>query len=52
MSKDHCEPLEHLLSKSEERTEFAEEISDGGERTIIAENQQEKTIKRKRIRTG
>jgi hypothetical protein len=52
VQKDRCEPVEHLLDENEEKNEFAEELSDGGERTIIAENQQKNPRKRKRIRTG
>ncbi|WP_332697489.1 hypothetical protein [Halalkalibacter lacteus] len=52
MSHDKGDPLKHLLNENEESYEFSEELSDGGERTIIAEEQQEKSTKRKRIRTG
>ncbi|MDT8861064.1 hypothetical protein N0O92_12545 [Alkalihalobacillus sp. MEB130] len=44
------EPVEHLLQEHEH--EFAEELSDGGERNEIAEEQQAEPLRRKRIRTG
>ncbi|GAE25166.1 hypothetical protein JCM9140_1144 [Halalkalibacter wakoensis JCM 9140] len=48
--KDVCdEPLEHLLQHDHE---FSEELSDGGERNELAEQQEEEPSNRKRIRTG
>ncbi len=46
------EPVEHLLQEQEYEHEFAEELSDGGERNEFAEKQQEGPSRRKRIRTG
>ncbi|MCL7746109.1 hypothetical protein [Halalkalibacter alkaliphilus] len=51
--RDVCEePVEHLLQEQEYDHEFAEELSDGGERNELAEKQQEGPSRRKRIRTG
>jgi len=47
--KELCEPLEHWLDTPVEGQEFAEELSDGGERNEFVEEQEKSSG---RITTG